>query len=54
MSARVNQRLKDAVAVAQREQIVEGFAAAIAAKGYQATTIADIAALPCVRGARAP
>lgn len=44
MSARVNQRLKDAVAVAQREQIVEGFAAAIAAKGYQATTIADIAA----------
>lgn len=44
MGARVNQRMKAAVAAAQREQIVEGFAAAIAAKGYQATTIADIAA----------
>lgn len=32
------------MAAVQREQIVEGFAAAIAAKGYQATTIADIAA----------
>lgn len=44
MGARVNQRMKAAVAAAQREQILEGFAAAIAAKGYQATTIADIAA----------
>lgn len=41
---RANQRRKDALASVQREQIVEGFAAAIAAKGYQATTIADIAA----------
>lgn len=32
------------MAAVQREQIVEGFAAAIAAKGYRATTIADIAA----------
>ena len=44
MGARVNQRMKAAVAAAQREQILEGFAAAIAVKGYQATTIADIAA----------
>lgn len=40
----MDQRRKAALAAVQREQIVEGFAAALAAKGYQATTIGDIAA----------
>lgn len=44
MSARPNQRRKAALSAVQREQILEGFAAALAAKGYQSTTIADIAA----------
>lgn len=44
MGIRTDPRRRAAVAAVQREQIVSGFAAAIAAKGYQATTIADIAA----------
>ncbi|MBY0279773.1 TetR/AcrR family transcriptional regulator [Candidatus Binatia bacterium] len=44
MGARINQRRKAALSAVQREQILEGFAAALAAKGYQSTTIADIAA----------
>jgi AcrR family transcriptional regulator len=44
VSVPAKDRRKAVLGAVQREQILDGFAAAIAAKGYQATTIADIAA----------
>lgn len=43
-SANHRDRRKAALAAVQREQILEGFASAISAKGYAATTVTDIVA----------